>query len=187
MTRRRQILLIVLLIVGDVSPATQVRYPNEIPGFKFYKSARWSAVEPMVTSQSEVFALLGKPKQVFYEAQSGWHFVILYIESGGCYDGKPWASSLTDKVAHVDLIPEDRVSMTGVSFPSVFTRDDQSSPHVDASWYSYKDVHGLEYHVFNEDSPDGSIRAGDLMEIVYGPSSRTYHSVTGCDEKEPPQ
>ena len=186
-TRRRLILLISLLVVGDISLAAQIRYPNELSGFKFHKAARWSAVQPMITSQSEVFALIGKPKGVFYEAQSGWLFVILYIGSGGCYDGRPWPASLTDKVAAIELRPKERISMAGLTFPAVFTRSDGSSAHVDASWYSYKDVYGLEYQVFNEDSPDGSIRAGDLKEIFYGPSSKIYHSVTGCDEKEPTQ
>ncbi len=171
-----------LLIIGCGSVhAGEPRYPNELPNFKFFESARWNVIEPFVSNDKEVFALLGMPQKVFYEFGEAWNMVVFYTDSGEC-DGKPWPSFLKDTVAHIDLIPKKPVSMANVAFPSVFEKSISSSAHVAAPWYTYKDTYGLEYHVFYEPSRDGLVHAGDLKEIVYGPSRKTYMTLTGCEQ-----
>jgi hypothetical protein len=170
-----------LLFPCGSSRASESRYPNELAQFKFYESARWNVIEPFVSTQKDVFALLGLPKRVFYEFGDAWNLIVLYTDSGEC-DGKPWPSFLSNTVAHIDLIPKNRLSLSDVRFPNVFEKRESSSAHAAAPWYVYKDSYGLEYHVFYTDSRDKAIHAGDLMEIVYGPSRKTYTTLTGCDE-----
>ena len=166
--------------IADVGERANV-YPNELPGFTFFSAAPWKSVRPMIMTKSEVFALLGEPEPVFYEAGPDWKFIVFYHGEGGSCDGQPWPPGIVGKVAKIELRPVIRVSFAGMRFPSAFEKLEQFGPHdVVGSWDVYSDAYGLQYKVYNAESEDGSTRAGDLMAIVYGPSRTLFTELTGC-------
>jgi hypothetical protein len=85
-------------------------------------------------------------------------------------------------VLDIRLIPKARVSFSGVRFPTVFKHSFFLASYGSvASFEKYEDENGLVYEIAGKDSQDGSVHAGDLMAIVYGPSHRAYLALTGCD------
>ena len=67
--------------------------------------------------------------------------------------------------------------------PSEFHKTEEQGAHDPVgSWEVYKNLYGLEYQVYAESSADGSIHAGDLKAIVYGPSRRLRLELTRCPE-----
>src|SRR5436309_7536181 len=156
------------------------RYPNELPSLRFYEASRWKVIEPFVSDEADVLALLGKPEKVYYDEGEDWKLIVLYVGEGTC-DGKPWPSFLMGKVDSIQLIPKRRVSLSGVKFSDSFERSEVHAPHDAAPSYSYADANGLEYDVYNRDARDGSVSAGDLQAILYGPSRSTYRSLSGCN------
>jgi len=37
------------------------RYPNELPGYRFYATASWKSLEPLISTAADVRRVLGKP------------------------------------------------------------------------------------------------------------------------------
>jgi len=37
------------------------RYPNELPGYRFYATAKWKSLEPLISTLADVRKVFGKP------------------------------------------------------------------------------------------------------------------------------
>jgi hypothetical protein len=168
--------------VAGLAGTSDRDYPNELPGYRFHARSAWRSILPLVSREPEVTTQLGPLKASGYTFERQWRLVVSYWGSGGDCDGVPFPSFLTGTVAKIELIPNARVSLLGVQFPDAFEKSNIMVTHDPVGSYDrYKDEHGLEYQVYDANSEDGSIHAGDLRAIVYGPSHRAYMTLTGCE------
>ena len=167
--------------VGSQETIPDRDYPNELPAYAFHSQASWRSIRPLVSREPEVTAQLGRLKSSGYTFRREWRLVVSYWGAGGDCDGVPFPSFLEGTVAEITLIPKVRVSFVDVTFPAAFKKSKFVASHDRVGTYDqYEDEHGLAYQVSDKDSEDGSIHAGDLRAIVYGPSHRAYLSLTGC-------
>jgi hypothetical protein len=166
-------------------------YPNELPQLKLYQEAKWSALEPYVSTRADVDRILGEPVPVYdellrdyvngYEYDGEWKVVITYIGQGG-----DLPDSLVGRVSHITLYPQKRVSLRGVEFLPTFSRytyKDRRDSNVEG--IVYYDKFGLRYSVYSKDSPDGRVHAGDLYLIIYGPSDEQTAKYTNKVKTHP--
>lgn len=178
-------LFAVIPALAFIAIAADNPYPNEVPGFKLFDTARWRTVRPLVTTEADVRSLLGEPDPVLFDGGPDWEFIIYYWSGGTC-DGRPYPETLIGKVASIEIIPRAPLSFAKVTFPSVFRKSDLHSSHDPVgSWDVYSDGSGLQYQIYRQASSDGKIRAHDLKSIVYGPSSETYVRLTNCPGSVP--
>jgi hypothetical protein len=158
-----------------------------LPGLKFYATAKWRSLTPLVSSLSDVREVLGDPSNatdlahyfdpypgdasaesplLTYPAGSDWEIFV--------YFGKKCGYSLGSKerprntLCSVELIPRKRRPFKSVVFPAAFAREKVSG--ADAAWDQYRDSYGLAYEVYTTRTPYGKTIPGDLNRIVYGPS-----------------
>ncbi len=156
-------------------------YPNELPGYQFHARATWRSLQPLASREADVTAALGVLKPGGYTIESSWRLTVYYWGANGYCDGMPFPSFLVGTVARIELVPKARVSFLDVQFPSAFHQSVEMGAHDRVgSWQLYRDEFGLGYRVYDVASSDGAIHAGDLKSIVYGPSRKTYVTLTGC-------
>ena len=180
-------LFMLQLLVGEtVCLSAAQRYPNELEGYKFQAEAPWAVVVPLKSSLADVRAVLGQPrkatdlhsyfspypgdKQAFaplfeYSWKADWDVYIYFVTRDQSEQPGP-LHGLSGRVFSLDLIPRNRVSFVGVTFPAVF-----SKRHVvaaDAAWDEFSDTHGLTYEVYTGRPAHGDAVKGDLNRISYG-------------------
>lgn len=180
-TTARHRLIVVALLATVASANAADSYPNELPGYEFQRTAKWGVLQPLLSTTAEVNALLGTATALAFDSGPGWKYTVYFWGEGGSCDRRPYPASLVGRVAHIELVPKSRVSFLNVQFPAVFRKSELHGSHDRVgSWDVYKDEDGLEYHVYGKPSDDGTIAAGDLRAIVYGPSRRRHAELTGC-------
>jgi hypothetical protein len=164
------------------------RYPNELPGYRFFATAKWNSLEPLVSTAADIRRVLGKPtsevdlSQYFepypgddrakrpvltYDIDDGWEALIYLGRS--CFAGIPSRPAL--RLCTIDLIPKKRIAFDKVKFPTAFKKNNVAG--ADAAWDEFADGSGLSYHVYTTGTPYGHTKPGDLNRIVYGPSNES--------------
>jgi hypothetical protein len=51
------------LIFNFVLPADPDPYPNELPGFRFFRQAKWNSLHPLISTMADTRRVLGKPDE----------------------------------------------------------------------------------------------------------------------------
>jgi len=148
-------------------------YPNELSGFKFYVK-HFVQLRPYVSDRKQVAQIFGSDQGI---ELNRWKITPLFVGEGSKVNDHPWAKDISGRLASITMKPKQRVSMLGVNFPAVFTHSSGSVSEVNVACDVYSDRFGLQYWLYAKDSPVG--KKGDLMEIVYGPSSRIEQQVLG--------
>lgn len=169
------------------------RFPNELTNYRFYESAKWKSLEPLVSTMADVRRIMGEPTEandasqftkpypgddkakrpVFqYSKDPDWTVLIYFLKY--CFSGYdyPLSSKLDDRLCSIDLIPKKPISFSNLVFPDLFKKT-----HVDAfhgRWDEYTDETGLRYQVYAGPSAYGHDKAGDLNRIVYTASDETF-------------
>lgn len=160
-------------------------YPNELPNYRFYATAKWRMLKPLVATMEEVRDLLGPPdeardvseytkpypgdavaKQPVFTYKLGGQWDMLIYFARYCFHEHPHDAS-GDLLCSIDLIPHKRIPFASVQFPSAFVK--KHTDAADASWDEYEDESGLRYEVYTTKTPYGGNLPGDLSRISYGP------------------
>ncbi len=139
----------------DKPAAPSYPYPNEFQGFNFY--AKYLApLRPGISENAAVTRVLGDGSKLL-----GWKMVATYgTRRGPGYVPGP--------LAEIVLTPEGVIPMAAVRFPATFTHCRVIGGEKNLWFDVYRDGSGLEYWLYEQDSPWG--QKGDLYRIVYGPS-----------------
>jgi hypothetical protein len=196
MKRYGCLLLISVLVSVGVSGVTSSvrgqanseRYANELSGYKFYETAKWRSLTPLVSTMADVRQVLGQPDEesdvsqftkpypgdttavspVFtYELNSDWQLLVYFLKYGDC--GCPnLRKTHGDLLYSLELLPKKPLNFKQIIFPPVFKP--QAVTAVDARWNEFSDGTGLAYEVYTSKTPYGHERPGDLNRIVYGPA-----------------
>lgn len=157
-----------------------VPYPNELPGYRFFQTAKWRNLTPSSSAIVDVRKLLGDPDVAtdlahpvapypgdatvtsvvftYSSLMPGWDVLIYLNESCGV--------SQKLRLCSVDLLPHKRTPFAKVTFPSKFTKRHIGA--ADAAWDEYIDDFGLRYEVYTTKTPYGNELPGDLDRISYG-------------------
>lgn len=187
---------VVLFGLGAMSAQNNPpRYPNELPGYRFYSNARWRSLEPLVSTIDDVRKVMGNPYQandnasysesypgdaaaqepVFtYRLNRDWEVLVYFVSS--CAWKVP-RDIPSNRLCSVELIPRKHVSFRAIQFPDVFRRRHIAA--VDGQWDEYVDGTGLRYEVYTAKTPYGGDVPGDLNRIAYGPAKSEPQAVDG--------
>lgn len=136
-------------------------YPHELPGFKLYLKYL-SPLRPRISDEAEVIRVLASEQG---KTVGGWRIWPLYVGDAGSAKGR---------LAEIQVIPQQPVSMRAVNFPPTFTYSAGTVSEINVNCDVYADNDGLQYWVYAEDSAVG--KKGDLMHIVYGASNERKRS-----------
>lgn len=169
------------------------KYPNELPDFRFYETAKWKTLEPLVSTMKDVRKVLGEPSEandvsqytkpypgddkakqpVFtYELNSDWQVLVYFVKY--CFQGYvPLPDELDNKLCSIALIPKKPISFQSEIFPDIFKKKDVTAIH--GAWIEYTDGTGLIYEIYTRPSPyDNESKSGDLNRVVYTASDETF-------------
>ena len=170
------------------------RYPNELPDYRFFNSAKWRTLVPLVSTMADVRKALGDPAEAsenygldpypgdaaakrpifIYDMDAKWRLYVYFAGSRGDHPKIP--DRLHDRIFSFEMLPRDPLPFR-IKFPAVFKRRDVMA--ADASWDEYTDGVGLSYNVYKSYTPYGHTKPGDLDRIVYGPSPEELKRVEG--------
>jgi hypothetical protein len=168
-------------------------YPNELTGYRFYSTAKWNVIKPLVSTMGDVRRILGEPTEahdvaaftkpypgdsvakqpVFsYYLNSDWQLLVYFVKY--CFQGYvPLPASLDDKVCSIDLLPRKPRHFQQIKFPSVFISKPVKAYH--GAWIEYSDRKGLVYNITTQPgSYDKESKLGDLDRIVYTASDALF-------------
>ena len=155
-------------------------YPHELPGFKFYRKAKWKSLEPLASTIADVRRVLGKPGEEIdlsdyfapYPGDAAAKNPVLKYSYGTdweilIYFSKPQAqaSAAAHILSSIDLIPDKRIPFGKLRFPSGFQKRHVRA--VDGAWDEYSDGTGLVYAVYTHKPQYSDQQAGDLYRIRY--------------------
>ena len=161
------------------------RYPNEVPGFRFYVNAMWDRLTPLGSSMKDVRQVLGNPDEVrdvsaytepypgdekasepvfTYKFSGDWELLVYFARY--CFHEVPEGTP-ADKLCSLDLVPRKRIVFDVSRLPNTFVKTHIEA--VDAGWDEYSDGTGLRYEVYTTHTQYGSEKPGDLNRISYGP------------------
>ena len=161
------------------------RYANELPTFKFFKTAPWRSLVPLVSTMKDVRMLLGSPQEasdasaftvpypgdqnakepVFtYRLNPGWEVLVYFTRY--CFHSHPKGIP-DDRLCSIDLIPTKRIPFDTAMLSTSFKKMHVQA--VDAAWDEYSDGTGLRYEVYTTHPQYGQKHPGDLYRISYGP------------------
>jgi hypothetical protein len=174
------VLLMSSALCARLQEATPKPYSNELPGYCFYQTAKWSGLTLFNSTIADVRKLLGDPDDAtdlahpvapypgdatvsnvvltYSRLMAGWD-VLIYLK-------KSCGVSQTPRLCSVDLQPHERTPFAHMIFPSTFTK--RHVVAVDAAWDEYSDGSGLRYEVYTTKTPYGKELPGDLNRISYG-------------------
>lgn len=156
-------------LFADARERPHSRYPNELPGFRFY-SEYLAPLQPGLSGEETVRRVLGDKAAV---KRNGWLIVPSYaMKSGPVYN--PTLGPLSEIV----LRPDGVIPMGAVKFSAAFTHCHSSLSEINIGFDVYSDTFGLEYWLHEEDSEWG--KKGDLYWIVYGSRRRPYRRNMMC-------
>lgn len=157
-------------------------YGNELPAYRFYKTAKWRKLTPTIATIVDVRALLGNPDDAtdlanaagpypgdddvisavftYSRLMPGWD-VLIYLRTscGASRDEHP-------RLCSIDLLPRKRTPFAQIKFPPVFIKKHVTA--ADAAWDEYSDGSGLRYDIYSTRTPYGGELPGDLDRISYG-------------------
>ena len=167
-------LFLLALSASAKTPRSRNPYPNELPGFKFYRK-HLAPLRPYLSDRAQVERVLGPSQRIDV---GKWRIWASSVGEGSTIGGHAWAHNIVGRLASVDIRPLERVSMLGVKFPAAFTHSVGGVSEINVSCDVYEDRFGLEYWLYAEDS--GAEKKGDLMHIVYGPSERLERRIVGA-------
>jgi hypothetical protein len=174
---RRVLSVLVLFILtasAEAQPAhARNPYPNELPGFRFY--ARYMIpLRPYISDRNSVIRAFGSTNGLELHR---WYVWPHFVAEGNVINGHAWARDITGRLATVEIIPRQRVSMAGMKFPRWFKHGVGHVSEINVACDIYGDAFGLQYWLYAADSASGA--KGDLMKIVYGPSKRVERRIIG--------
>lgn len=174
-------IILLLMMSTSVWAQSTVPYPNELPGLRFYQTAKWRKLNPVLSTIADVRALLGNPDKAtdlanatgpypgdehvtsvvftYSRVMQGWD-ILIYLRNSCGVDAE------TPRLCSVDLLPHKRTPFAQMEFPSEFVRKHVTA--VDAAWDEYSDGSGLRYEVYSTKTPYGNELPGDLNRISYG-------------------
>jgi hypothetical protein len=191
----RMLFSIILIAIpcgfGSMPPQSveQPRYPNELRGYEFFRTAKWRSLRPLISTIDEVRKTLGDPDEAndlsqyarqypgdagakeavwTYKVNRNWEILIYFASS--C-DRRLPKDVPRDRLCTIDLVPRRRISFGAVHFPPAFKKSHVTA--VDAAWDEYSDGTGLRYEVYTTKTPYGADVPGDLNRISYGPLEST--------------
>lgn len=173
------------------------RYPNELADWRFYETAKWKTLEPLVSTMADVRRGLGEPfeardvaqytkpypgdekaqKPVFtYKLNDDWQVLVYFVKY--CFRGGSLPKEFENKLCSIELIPTKRLSFESFVFPDLFKKEEVRAAH--AAWIEYSDGTGLTYEVYTTRTAYGDEMPGDLNRIVYSASDETFkkHSIS---------
>ena len=127
------------------TPRPRNPYPNELPGFKFYRR-HLAPLRPFISDRASIIRVFGSDQGITFD---GWRAWALYVGEGGTVSGHAWAQNIVGLLASVDVKPKDRVSMVGVKFPTVFQHSVGGVSEINVSRDIYEDSFGLQYWLFS--------------------------------------
>jgi len=166
--------ILVASSAGQLPSKSESPYPNELPNLRIYQEAKWNALRPFVSTEDDIRKLLGKAVAVYdealhtyvpgYQDDPEWTIVISVVDKGGSL-----SDSVAGRVYDITLYPKKRISLLGADF-SAFRGDTVIDQQGNEESTAYHDEFGLLYVVWAKDTADGRFHAGDLKEIIYGPS-----------------
>jgi hypothetical protein len=190
--RYSNVVFIALLIClpSAATPQKPNPYPNELPDFRFYATAKWKSLQPLVSTMADVRRVLGPPTEasdmshftkpypgdaiakepVFtYDLGRDWEMLVYFVRY--CFDekGPTLPRSMDDRLCSIDLVPKKRLAFLNLKFPAAFKKT-----HVegfDGAWDEFTDGSGLVYAVYSAKPQYGDRLAGDLFRIKYGAST----------------
>ncbi len=174
-------IILLLMMSTCIWAQSTAPYPNELPGYRFYQTAKWRKLTPAISTITDVRALLGNPDNAadlanaagpypgnehvtsvcltFSRLMRGWDVLIYLRKSCG-------ADAETPRLCSVDLLPHKRTPFAKLEFPRGFVKKHVTA--VDAAWDEYSDGSGLRYEVYSTKTPYGNALPGDLNRISYG-------------------
>jgi hypothetical protein len=181
------VIAVLICSICRADDGTKHKYPNELPGCRFFATAHWRSLVPLVSTIADVRKLLGDPTKaediahysdsyrgdatadqpVFtYVLNSDWEILVYFVRSG--YEQRlKFPRAMYDRLYSIDLLPRKPLPFS-VKFPAAFIRNHTAA--ADAGWDEYSDGSGLRYEVYTSRTPYGGNQPGDLNRISYGPS-----------------
>jgi hypothetical protein len=175
------LLLVLHAISGALStPESAPRYPNELKGYRFYDEGNWKALQPYVSTRSDVRKWLGEPSPVRIPYGADWYVIVFYFDSG-TINGKPWGKSLKGTVDSINFYPRRRVSFRDIILPKAFKCQATSSSHELAAQTKCSDGSGLSYVFYKSNSLDNTVQADDLAYIEYGASDTVLKQIQAAE------
>jgi hypothetical protein len=166
------LLLVVLLAISNALPGptqSAPRYPNELKAFRLFDEGNWKALQPYVSTASDVRKWLGEPSPVSIPYGADWYVIVFYFGSS-TINGKPWGNSLKGTIDSIIFYPQRRISFHHIILPKPFKCDAVWSSHQVATQIKCSDGSGLSYVIYKNNSPDNTVQADDLAYIEYGAS-----------------
>jgi len=184
------------VLAEDKSP-----YPNELEGYRFFQTARWKSLTPLVSTMADVRKALGEPAEakdiahygepypgdaaatqpIFtYDVDDNWYLIVYFVKSD-LSDPKELRARVPDLLYQIALIPRRKVSFKEVVFPGAFKKRNVTA--ADAAWDSYGDGSGLVYEVYTCSTMHGKREPGDLNRINYGPSDEAVRKIVESSDK----
>ena len=173
-TTRRIFDSVLARALGRGAARSRNPYPNELPGFKFYRK-HLAPLRPYLSDSLQVERVLGPDQRMDI---GKWRIWASSVGEGSTIGGHAWAHNIVGRLASVVVRPLERVSMLDVKFPAAFTHSVGCVSEINVTCIVYKDRFGLEYWLYAENSAAG--KKGDLMHIVYGPSERLEQRIVGA-------
>ena len=90
------------------------------------------------------------------------------------YSGEEASAVKPTQVHDIRVEPKQRISLEGITFPSVFQRGYVKDTVRNAEYVTYDDhKYGLRYVLYANDSPEARFHKSDLLVIIYGASEET--------------
>jgi hypothetical protein len=172
------------LFFNFVLPADPNPYPNELPGYRFFRQAKWNSLRPLISTMADTRRVLGKPDEAVdvaqytqsypgddaakepvwtYHVNQNWDRLVYFTRY--CFHPLP-KKVPGDRLCSIDLIPRNRITMN-LPLPNEFNK--QHVDAVDAAWDEYSDGTGLRYEIYTSKPQYGVKQIGDLNRISYGP------------------
>src|SRR5689334_15682050 len=125
-------LTMLAMTLGAGQSQAPARYPNELPGFRFYES-HLKPLEPYASDHDTVARVLGSTE---VSQTNGWRIQPFFI---GKDNDSTITPELVGRLADIEITPMRRVSMLGVKFPKTFTQGGGGIPEINISFDVYRD------------------------------------------------
>ena len=176
-------------------------YPNEIDGYKFFHTAKWKSLTPLVSTMADVRKTLGEPAEtkdiaqyiqpypgdaaakqpIFkYDVDDNWEMIVYFVKSD-LSSPVGLRARVPDLLYEVALISKRKLSFKDVVFPKAFQK--QKVTAADAAWDEYADGSGLVYQVYTSKTRYGKHEPGDLNRITYGSSEDAIRKIIRAADK----
>jgi hypothetical protein len=170
----------------ELQPAYQ-----ELEGYKFFSTAKWKALTPLVSTVADVRNVMGEPRteydatnyavdatakqpSLLYDIDPDWEILFEFVKSDRSIP-EALRNAVPNRLYKISLIPKKPISFKTISFPATMKKTEVRTAH--AVWNEHADGSGLSYHVTISQARHGTEVLGRLHRIVYGPSDETIKRV----------